>query len=459
MGFDLLSTLGADEVTAAIFTEDRAVAGWLAVEAAFTRALVDAGVLDAASGERIVTACTPANIDRNRLWAEAAMVGYPILPLVRMIVEALEPADGGWVHYGATTQDIMDTALSVQLRDAGRRLIELTVAIGDALVVLVERHAATVMAGRTHAQQAVPTTFGAKCAVFLSEFTRHVRRLRSAVAAVTVVSSFGAAGTSAALGDRAPAVRAALAREMGLRDTEVPWHVARDGLAEFAGVAAQLSGTCVRWAREIIDLSRTEVGEVAEVDGLYRGASSTMPQKANPISAETAIGFSVMAQAAAQAMLRAMESGHERAAGEWQIEWQAMPLVCQSTAGALRAVSDIVTCLRVFPDRMDANLRADGGRLMAEAYMIALATRVGRDRAHELLYQAVRRSRERNEPLQDALRGSVSDEVWTTIVDILPEPAQYVGQTPSICAAAVHEWSRLHAEDLEHHRTERTLAS
>lgn len=459
MGFDLLSTLGADEVMAGIFTEDRAVADWLAVEAAFTRGLVDAGIIDRATGDRIVAACIPTSIDRERLWTEAAMVGYPILPLVRMVVDALDPVDGGWVHYGATTQDIMDTALSVQLRDAGRRLIELTVGIGDALVVLVERHAGTVMAGRTHAQQAVPTTFGAKCAVFLAEFTRHVRRLRSAVAAVSVVSSFGAGGTSAALGDRAPAVRAALARELGLRDTEVPWHVARDGLAEFAGAAAQLSGTCIRWAREVIDLSRTEVGEVAEVDGLYRGASSTMPQKANPISAEVAIGFGVMAQVAAQAMLRAMESGHERAAGEWQIEWQALPQVCRSAAGALRAVCDIAAGLRVFPDRMDANLRADGSRLMAEAYMIALATQVGRDQAHELLYQAVRRSRETDEPLPDALRNSVSDEVWTTIAATLPEPGQYVGQVAAVCAAAVQEWSALLGEDHEPRNTERTLAS
>src|SRR4051812_14153440 len=123
MDFDLLSALGADEVMAAIFTEDRAVTDWLVVEAAFTRGLVDAGIIDASTGARIAAACTPASIDRSRLWSEAALVGYPILPLVRMIVEALDPADGGWVHYGATTQDIMDSALSLQMRDAGRRLI------------------------------------------------------------------------------------------------------------------------------------------------------------------------------------------------------------------------------------------------------------------------------------------------------------------------------------------------
>lgn len=441
VNFDLLSALGADEAMAAIFSEERAVGDWLLVEIGFTRGLVAAGLVEPEAGERIVRACTPANIERDRLWAESAMVGYPVLPLVRMICEALEPADAGWVHYGATTQDIMDSALALQLRDAADRLIELTVQLGDALAVLVEQHADTVMAGRTHAQQAVPTTFGAKCAVFLSEVSRHVRRLLAAADAVGVVSMFGAGGTSAALAERAPVVRATLARELGLADTEVPWHVARDRIAEFTGAAAQVAATCVRLAREMIDLSRTEVGEVAEVDGLYRGASSTMPQKANPISAEVVVGFGVMAQSGAQAMLRAMEAGHERAVGEWQVEWLALPLLCQSSAGALRAAVSIAEGLRVFPDRMLANLDLDGGRIMAEAYMITMAAQIGRDRAHELLYQAVRRSREADEPLREALRASVSPEVWAVIADTLPAPRQYVGLTSSVCSAARREWA------------------
>lgn len=441
MNFDLLSVLGADEAMAAIFTEERAIEDWLRVEAAFTRGLFTAGLIDEATSERIIGACVPANIDRSRLWAEAALVGYPILPLVRMMNEALAPADAGWVHYGATTQDIMDSALAMQLRDAGNRLVDLTAALGDAVAVLVDRHAETVMAGRTHAQQAVPTTFGAKCAVFLSEYARHLQRLRTATAGVAVASSFGAGGTSAALGDRAPVVRATLARELGLAYTEVPWHVARDNLAAFAGAAAQLAATCVRFAREMIDLSRTEVGEVAEVDGLYRGASSTMPQKANPISAELAVGFGVMAQAGAQAMLRAMEAGHERAAGEWQIEWQALPLLSRATAGAVCAAASIAGGLRVFPGRMLTNLELDGGRIMAEAYMIAMAAQVGRDRAHELLYQAVRRSRDSGQSLHDALRGSVSGDVWAAVSPLLPSPAQYVGQAVPVCTAALEEWS------------------
>ena len=440
MTFDLLTAVGTDEAMAALFTEDRAVRDWLTVEAALTHGLAAAGIVDGATAKRIVAACRPEVVDRDVLWSETAMVGYPIFPLVRMICAALDDADAGFVHYGATTQDIMDTALALQLRAAARRLTELVTMLGDALAGHVERHAGTVMAGRTHAQQAVPTTFGAKLAVFLDEFTRHRERLVAAERRVAVVSLFGAGGTSAALGVRAGTVRAEVARRLDLAVTAVPWHVARDRVAELAMAAALTSATCVRLAREIVDLSRTEIGEVAEADGVYRGASSTMPQKANPISAELAIGFGVLAQSSASAMLRAMEAGHERAAGEWQIEWQALPAACQATAGALRAAGAIVEGLRVFPDRMQTNLGADGGRIMAEAYMITLAAELGRDRAHELLYRAVRESRETDQPLRATLRSSVTPEIWTSLAPRLPAPTEYLGTTDEICAAALTQW-------------------
>src|SRR6266566_4613586 len=339
---DLLTAVGADEAMAAVFAEDRAVGDWLAVEAALTRGLAVAGIIDEPTADRIVAACRPEVVDRDALWAESAMVGYPIFPLVRMICGALAPDDAGFVHFGATTQDIMDTALALQLRDGCTRLLELVGAVGDALAVLVRAHEGTVMAGRTHAQHAVPTTFGAKCAVFLDEFHRHRERLVTARDRIRVVSLFGAGGTSAALGPRADVVRSEMARRLDLAVTIVPWHVARDRIAELTGVCALVCATCVRLAREMVDLSRTEIGEVAEADGMYRGASSTMPQKANPISAELTIGFGLTAQASAAAMLRAMEAGHERAAGEWQIEWHALPTTLTSTAGALRMAAALV---------------------------------------------------------------------------------------------------------------------
>jgi 3-carboxy-cis,cis-muconate cycloisomerase len=453
VAFDLLSRMGGDEVMTAVFSESRAVADWLLVEASLARALATAGVVDEAAGERIAAACRPDVIDLPRLWAESANVGYPILPLIGMICAALDSADAGFVHYGATTQDIMDSALALQLRDAALRLVELVGTLGDHLARLAEEHAGTVMAGRTHAQQAVPTTFGAKCAVFLDELTRHRSRLRAAGEGVRVVSLFGAGGTSAALGDRADAVRADLARRLGLRDTTVPWHVARDRIGELTQSAALVAATCVRFGREVVDLSRTEVGEVAEADGLYRGASSTMPQKANPISSELAVGFGVLAQVNAQAVLRAMEAGHERAVGEWQVEWAAVPATLLAAAGAMRAAITAAGGLRVFPDRMRANRAADGGRLMAEAYMIALAARLGRDRAHDTMYGAVRTSRERGTSLRDAVRSVVDDAAWAAVEAHLPGPEEYLGSTRRICADAVRAWCSGTERDTQPHRT------
>ncbi|MEV1329704.1 adenylosuccinate lyase family protein [Micromonospora costi] len=445
MAFDLLGKLGEDGIMSAVFSEERVVSNWLVVEAEFARALADAGVIDTARGERIAAACRLDVIDRERLWKETRNVGYPILPLVKQIVAALDDDDAAWVHYGATTQDIMDCALALQLRDAADRLTDLVGQFGDAIAQLVERHAGSVMPGRTHAQQAVPTTFGLKMAVYLDQLARDAKRLTAARARAAVVSSYGAGGTSAALRDNGPAVRSALATRLGLADAELPWHVARDRVAELTSAAAMTAGTCVRFAREVVDLSRTEVGEVSEATGKYRGASSTMPQKSNPISAEAIIGFGVVAQNAANAMLRALEAGHERAAGEWQVEWRAVPGCLIAAASALDVAREAAENLLVFPDRMRANLTRDGGRIMAEAYMIALAEHLGRDVAHESVYDAVLLSRADGLALPEALRRSVAPELWDRIAAVLPEPDAYLGNATRLCASALTAWrSRTH---------------
>lgn len=441
MPFDLLGKLGEDPGMSAVFSEDRTIADWLAVEAAFACSLADAGVVDAATADRIAEACRLDVIDRDRLWRETRNVGYPILPLVKQIVAALpDAADAAWVHYGATTQDIMDCALALQLRDAADRLLALVHELGDAIASLVAQHSETVMAGRTHAQQAVPTTFGLKMAVYLDQLGRDIDRVHSARSRAAVVSSYGAAGTSAALDTKAPQVRQALAARLGLADAEIPWHVARDRITELTSAAAMLSGTCIRLAREIVDLSRTEVGEVSEATGKYRGASSTMPQKSNPISAEAIIGFGVVAQASATALLRALEAGHERAAGEWQVEWHAVPSCLIAAASSVAVAVDAATNLQVFPERMRANLALDGSRILAEAYMILLADHLGRDVAHETVYDAVLRSRTEDIALPVALQRSIQPELWDKVSVLLPSPDGYLGGAADLCASALKNW-------------------
>jgi 3-carboxy-cis,cis-muconate cycloisomerase len=422
----------------AIFSEAATVEAWLRTEAALARSQARAGELEPARAEAIAAACTLENVDLSALWADMANVGYPILPLVRQITERLPEHDRGSLHYGATTQDIMDTGLSLQLALAIDRLKALTVSLGDALARQVEVHADTVMAGRTHGQQAVPTTFGAKLATFLRQCTRLRLDLTTVRVTACLVSLHGAAGTSAGFGPKVEEVRADVARQLGLTPPDGPWHVTRDGLAAYGAVCARAASICARLAREIIDLSRTEIGEVSESMGHHRGASSTMPQKANPIDSESILGMAVSATAASASLYRAMEAGHERSAGEWQIEWHAIPQVSVLTAGCLLVAARVVGGLAANPQRMAANLDLEQGRTLAEAYMFRLAPELGREAAHDLVYEAAMASKTRGVNLRDALDEVAKDRGH--VADI--SPADYTGQARDEAVRSVMEWRR-----------------
>jgi 3-carboxy-cis,cis-muconate cycloisomerase len=437
--FELLSRLFGDGETEAIFAERATVQAWLDVEAALAAVQADLGLIGPDAARAIAEAATADAIDLPRLWSQARTVGYPILPLISQLEAALPAGHRGCVHLGATTQDIMDTALALQLKAAAARQAVLVQDLGDCFAGLAERHEGTLIAARTHAQQAVPTVLGAKFAVYLSELARQRARLATAAADACVVSLFGAGGTSAGYGDKAGALRAGVAARLGLRPVEVPWHVARDGLSAFCTACASTATTCARFAREVIDLARTEIAEVSEADGYLRGASSTMPQKRNPIGSEAVVGLAVSAQALSAAMLRAMEAGHERSAGEWQAEWQALPQVVCMASAALLTASRVAADLQVFPDRMHANLSAEGDLLMAEAYMMKLAPVIGRGNAHKLVYDAVLAARREREPLVAVLRRSAPAGAQAVLASDL-RPQDYLGDPARVIAEAISAW-------------------
>jgi 3-carboxy-cis,cis-muconate cycloisomerase len=301
------------------------------------------------------------------------------------------------------------------------------------------------MPGRTHAQPAVPIAFGGKAAVWLSELAGHVERLRSARARLAVVQLHGAAGTAAALGPRSREVRHALARRLGLRAVDVPWHTARDGVAEAGFALAALAGLCGRLAREVVELSRPEIGELREESGHKRGASSTMPQKANPIGSEAVIGMSLLAAHHAGALLAALQGTHERSAGEWQLEWDAVPAVFAAAGGAVAGTARIVVGLRVFPERMRANLELDGGTIMAEAAMMAVGEVLGRAEAHTAVYEAAALARSEGLSLAAALRKTLAHDVLAALppLDDVLAPDAYLGETDAIVSAACQSWSRV----------------
>lgn len=440
--FSLLVALFADPAMTETFSEAAAVRGWLDAEAALAWAQARAGVISDAEGRAIEAACVPESVDLAVLRSEARNVGYPILPLVRMIDAAVEEGARGRVHLGATTQDIMDTGLVLQLRAALGRLDALVSALGDTLGARVEEHRHTLIAARTHAQQAVPTTFGVKLAVYLAELARQRDRLDAVADRVATVSLHGAGGTSAALGERASEVRRLMAERLGLAAEEVPWHVARDSIAEFGLTCGLVAATCARFAREVVDLSRTEVGELAEQDGHHRGASSTMPQKVNPIGSEAVIGMAAVAGALSSSLLRAMEAGHERAAGEWQVEWHVVPQLAVLAAGALGTAGEVARGLVVLPEAMRANAEGGRGLIMAEAHMMRLAPALGRERAHDLVYEAAQEARRRGTAIEDALAriGAERDIEPLRRVEVIP-PDHYTGQADAICDAALRLWA------------------
>ncbi|MEU7044458.1 adenylosuccinate lyase family protein [Streptomyces varsoviensis] len=385
---DLFGTAGMR----AVFADDAYVRAVVRVEVALARAEARVGVIPGPAADAIAASCDAARLDRERLRRDTDTVGYPILPVVTQLAEQCGEA-GGYLHWGATTQDIMDTATVLQCAEG------LTL-VSDALDRLRERlrdvalaHVDTVTAGRTHLQHALPVTFGYRAAVWLSALDRHAERLAAARERNLMVQFGGAAGTLASLGPGPEGlrVRAALAEELGLRDPEITWHVARDGFAEIVGLLAAIGASVGKIGVDVAAMTSTEFGELAEPFVPGRGASSTMPQKRNPISSELMIAAARLLRDKSSAMLDAMLQDFERATGPWHIEWAVVPEAFLLLSSSLDQAEHTMSGLHVDTERMRANLDLTGGLIVAEAVMMALAPALGRQRAHEVVYAACAR--------------------------------------------------------------------
>ncbi|HLY46522.1 MAG TPA: adenylosuccinate lyase family protein [Stellaceae bacterium] len=407
------------------------------VEAALARGQARLGIVpaEAAAAITAAVAADPAGLDLERLRRETATVGYPILPLVRQLAE--RAGDGGrWLHWGATTQDIMDSAVVLQIRD-GLRLIEADLAaLRRHLAALARKYRDTPMAGRTHLQHALPITFGYKAAVWLAACDRHAARLAELKPRVLVVQFGGAAGTLASLGEgeAALASRAELARELGLAEPAITWHVARDAIAECVQFLALLGGSLAKIAFDVMLMSATEFAEAAEPFVAGRGSSSTMPQKRNPISCELIVAAAKALRQHAGLVLDAMVSDFERATGPWHVEWIAVPESFGYAAGALHQAEFMLGGLIVDPARMAKNLDMTHGLIVAEAVMMGLAPHTGRNEAHDLVYDACRAAIESDRPLYDVLleTPAVAQPLGAERLRALTDPANYLGAAPAM---------------------------
>jgi 3-carboxy-cis,cis-muconate cycloisomerase len=424
----ILGTLYGSDAMRAVFDERAYFQRMLDVEAALARAQARLGIIPAEAASAIDAAAAKGELRTEVLAASARNVGYPVVGLVSELSLAAGEA-GGWTHWGATTQDIMDTATVLQIRE-GLRLIEAEMrAILSALTDQARRHRDTVMAGRTHLQQALPTTFGLKCATWALPFINHLQRLPELRRRVELVEFGGAAGTLASLGDQGIAVMEALAVELGLHAPIAPWHVCRDGLAEAVAFLGLICGGLAKFATDIILLAQTEVGEVAEPYVAGRGASSTMPQKRNPIASEYILAAVRTVHALVPVMLGAMAQDHERATGPWQGEALALPQAFVLTHGALLHARAIAEGMVVDAKRMRRNLDLTHGLIVAEAVMMGLAPHLGRGEAHHVVKHACDIALQEDVSLADALArdATVSSRLDRAAIERLTDPASYLG--------------------------------
>lgn len=431
----------------ATFATEAHVARLLAFEAALARAEARAGLIPAAAAEAIAAACRVELYDVAALLADAGRAGTLAIPLVKALTAQVAEPGRAFVHWGATSQDAIDTALMLQLR-AGLSLIEADLlGLAAACAELAAAHRATLMPARTLLQQALPLPFGLKAARWLGLAVRQVRALRSQRAGLAVQLG-GAAGTLAALGDNGLRVAELLAAELGLALPELPWHAERDRTAALAAALGVLAGSMAKLAHDIVLLAQSEVGEASEAGAPGKGGSSAMPQKRNPVDAVLAQAAARLAQGQVAVVLGAMAQEHERAAGGWQAEWQALPDLARYAGGAVARVATALSGLAIDAGRMRANLEAGGGLIMAESLTMALAPQLGRPIAQSLVGELCARAVAAHTTLQQAaladtqVSAALSSEALSAALD----PGRYLGSSSALIDRALASYIALLAE-------------
>jgi 3-carboxy-cis,cis-muconate cycloisomerase len=412
-----------------VFSDERRTSYYLEIERALARAQARLGIIPEKAAREIERQCRIENIDLARLKQQTERIGYPILGVVQQIVDLCADGLGAWCHWGATTQDITDTAAIMQIR-AALELVEKDMeAIAAALAELSRRSRDTPMAGRSNLQQAVPLTFGFKTAALLAAMQRHRERLAQLRPRILVGEFGGAVGTLASLGGDGLKVQAAMMKELGLGQPDIAWHTVRDRIGEVACFLGLLTGTLGKISMDVKLLMQTEVAEVYEPFHEARGSSSTMPQKRNPISCLYIHSTVALVRQHVAALLEAAVADHERSTGPWEIEWISLPEIFLLASGALAQTRLLVCGLEVDADRMRANLDLTRGMIVSEAVMMGLGPHLGRQRAHDLVYDICRKVAATGVPLVDLLaqNADISKHLTRAELDKMCDPASYLG--------------------------------
>jgi 3-carboxy-cis,cis-muconate cycloisomerase len=406
-------------------------------EAALARAQAATGVIPLGAAGPIAMACKAEGFDSAGLAEAATRSGNLAIPLVKALTAKVAQSDAEaarYVHWGATSQDVIDTAAMLGLRAGTDALLgDIDRAIAG-FASLARQHRSTAMVARTWLQHALPLPFGLKLAEYAAALHRSKRRLQRMRRDTLALQFGGAAGTLAALGDKGLMVAEQLAQDLALPLPDAPWHTHRDRIAEAASVLAILAGTCGKIARDVSLMMQTDVAEAFEPSGEGRGGSSTMPHKRNPVAAATALAAATMAPNLAATIFAAQVQDHERSAGPWHAEWPTLPTLLLVTSGALAAIVDIAEGLEVDTERMRTNLDATCGLIMAEAVTMALAEKIGKSDAHHLVEAASKKAVAEKKHLRDILAqdSKVTAQLGRDRLAGLFEPMAYQGSSQAL---------------------------
>ena len=429
------------------FTPLARIQAMLDVEVALAEALAEVGVIPVSSVPPIRAAARAEQYDINLLTEEAVEAGNILIPLVRQLtrrVASIDALASGHVHWAATSQDVMDTALLLQLRAAVADIARSVARAADGAAKLADRHAATPIAGRTWLQQATPTTFGARAATWLDALARARLRLKMSMDAALDLQFGGATGTLSSLGSDGPAVAQSFATRLQLRVADIPWHTER---TRVVGVACALGITCGslgKIGRDIALLAQTEVGEVSEPASSGRGGSSSMPHKRNPVASATAAAAAVQAPGLVATMLSAMPQEHERGLGGWQAEWDTLPALVNLTSRSAQAMAGVLPHLVVDEARMRNNLDAAGGVARAEGLVAALAPHLGRRDAMALVERVCQRVTTEGMSLHEAATAEpqVREYLHPDQIASALDPARFQGSTRAFIDRVLQRWQR-----------------
>ena len=438
------SCFGTEEMRT-IFSDATLLQMWLDVEAALAKAEGELGIIPTAAAAEIVKKAHVRFLDMEAMGKAIEKANHPIMPLVKQLERACDNSHGQYVHWGATTQDIMDTGIVLQMKQ-GLAVIERDVVeMLRILCALAETHTNTIMPGRTHGQHALPITFGYKVSIWLDEMNRNLARVRSLKSRVLNGQFFGAVGTLASLHKRGMEVQERMMRDLGLGVSRTALHAARDNWAEIASVLAILTGTIGKMAKEVIMLQKTEIAELEEPFRSGQVGSSTMPHKRNPMTCQNIVALSRIVRANSPLVTEGMVHEDERDMTALQVEWEVMPELFTLTGAALSMSVAVFRDLRVRPDNMKRNLSIAKDFILSEAIMIALGEKIGRQKSHDLVHKACEEALHQNTSLSVILNGNkeVTGYLSAEEIEKILSPENYIGVSVEMTQAVIENTKKI----------------